>query len=301
MRVSYAGCASPVAPETITARVSAPWLAGETVDELFIDSSAAGENHGLDVYHADGLLIGSGRATMAAGELVQATHELYRRVLAATRGLHLYRVWNYVPRINEVAGPLENYRAFCQGRSLAFEENFGPDFARELCAASAVGCDGDALELVFAAGRIRGRHVENPEQVPAYCYPPEHGPRSPSFARATVGAGDTRHFMFVSGTSAIKGHATIAPGDLDGQLDCTLDNLRLVSREMRVGETLGADFGSERHFKVYLRHAADLPAVRARLACDLFLPSDKVTYLRADICRAALNIEIEATLVRTLD
>jgi chorismate lyase / 3-hydroxybenzoate synthase len=111
---------------------------------------------------------------------------------------------------------------------------------------------------------------------------------------------DGQHtWTFISGTSAIKGHETVAPGALDAQLECTLDNLRLMSRASGLGEDLGAERVKQRHFKVYLRHPSDLAAARMRLERSLLRPQDVVTYLQADICRAALNIEIEATLTES--
>ena len=139
-------------------------------------------------------------------------------------------------------------------------------------------------------------HFENPEQVPAYWYPVEHGPRAPSFARATVAREGRHTWTFISGTSAIKGHDTVAPGELDAQVECTLDNLRLISRKAGLGDDLGASQLVQRQFKVYLRHVRDLTVVRARLERSLLQSQDVVTYLHAEICRAALNIEIEATI-----
>lgn len=298
LRVSFARCQPESNPAVQAIVLAVPWLAGDRDEGWFRGAAAVGEQEGLSLFRADGLLVGYGSTPFGAGDLVATTRDLYRRVLAATRGLHLYRLWNYVPQINAITTDLENYRAFCQGRSTAFEEHFGAGFPRELSAASAVGSDGDKLELIFAAAETPGRHAENPEQVPAYLYPPEHGPRPPSFARATVAAVGGRTYTFISGTSAIKGHATIAPGQLADQLACTLDNLRLISREVGAGDCLDAGPGGERHFKIYLRHAADLAAARGYLERDLLQDGDKVTYLRADICRAALNVEIEATLVR---
>jgi hypothetical protein len=106
-----------------------------------------------------------------------------------------------------------------------------------------------------------------------------------------------RTFAFISGTAAIKGHHTVGAGSLAAQLDCTLDNLRLISRATGLGEDLAPGPGRRRHFKVYLRHAADLATVRARLEQSLLQPADEVVYLQADICRAALDLEIEATLI----
>jgi hypothetical protein len=46
--------------------------------------------------------------------------------------------------------------------------------------------------------------------------------------------------------------------------------------------------------KVYVRHAADLPVIQAEL-CSALGSSAPVIYLKADICRQDLLVEIEAT------
>jgi hypothetical protein len=47
-------------------------------------------------------------------------------------------------------------------------------------------------------------------------------------------------------------------------------------------------------YKVYVRHPADLAAVRATMAETLAAPLTAV-FLQADVCRADLLVEIEAT------
>src|SRR5215207_7623292 len=123
---------------------------------------------------------------------------------------------------------------------MVFEGMLGGDFRPQLPAASAVGCSGTRLEVIFVAGETAPTHFENPEQIPAYHYPVEHGPRAPSFARATVVRNGPRTWTFISGTSAIKGHETIAPGALERQLECTLDNLRLIATQCGLGDDLAA-------------------------------------------------------------
>jgi hypothetical protein len=222
---------------------------------------------------------------------------LYATLLEATEEWSLARIWNYVPAINGPGpGGLENYRLFCRGRSLAFERRFGAGFQARLPAASAVGCQPGLLTMVFAANSVRARHVENPLQVAAYDYPPEFGPRPPSFARATVVPGLRGATVFISGTAAIRGHATVAPLSPARQLDCTLENLGAVARACGLGPDLDERGRSTRHFKVYVRHAADLSLIAAVLAERLLVPTDRVTYVRADICRASLLVEIEASL-----
>lgn len=277
--------------------VGVPWLAGPHTEEIFTDAREVPARAGVALAESGDLLLGFGAVDLAGRDLAAAAGELYARVLEAARGLHLYRVWNYVPAINAATAGLENYRAFCRGRSLAFETDFGTGFQRQLPAASAVGTDAERLSVLFVAGRAQPRHIENPEQVPAYLYPPEHGPRSPSFARATVVAQPAGEWVFISGTAAIKGHVTIAPDELDEQLTCTFDNLRIIGRAAGLGAELGKGEGAQRHFKVYLRRAGDLAAAQRRIEAELVTPDDRVIYVRSDICRAALAVEIEVTLV----
>jgi len=277
-------------------RLPVSWLAGEATEGIFPPVRPAGEAGGFRLFQAGELLLGCGLQPVG-GTTESAAREFYRRLLEAAGRRRLYRIWNYIPAINERKNGLENYRAFSAGRAQAFEEKFGGGYRSMLPAASAVGCRGEAIAAVFAAGERAPRHVENPEQVPAYHYPPQHGPRSPSFSRSTIAESGGRPVVFISGTAAIKGHATVAPGALAAQLDCTLDNLRLISVAAGVGERLGAGENFVRHFKIYLRRAGDLPAARARLAASLLRPADRVVWLQADLCRAGLVVEIEATLV----
>ena len=278
--------------------VGLPVLGGQLVERIFPMAEPAGRAGPFSLFRAEDWLLGVG-AVPTEGIIELASRELYTSLFAVTRGLRLARIWNYVPAINAPApGGLERYRAFSHGRSLAFEAEFGPGFPRAVPAASAVGTDAAKLLVLFAATSRQPRHVENPLQVPAYHYPPEHGPRPPSFARATVVSGiGGRSDVFISGTAAIRGHATAAPGATPPQLACTLENLREISAACGLGPDLARGCAAARHFKVYLRHETDLATVTAVLERELFLPTDCVSYLRSDICRRELNVEIEATLM----
>ncbi len=273
-----------------------PLIAGSTREHLFGDLQPEGQAGDLHIFRDEHWLVGAASVPPAPG-LETATLSLYRSILSACAGHRLTRIWNYVPAINAPGpGGLENYRAFCRGRSIAFEQHLGPEFKSQLPAASAVGCRSDRLTVIFAASRAPTRHVENPLQVPAYDYPPEYGPRAPSFARATL-VGEVRpSAVFISGTSAVRGHATIAPESTPAQLACTLENLRELSLVCGLGTDLGAGRGFRRHFKVYLRHVEDQPDAETVLSQGLLRPGDEVSYVQSDICRAALNIEIEASL-----
>ena len=291
-RLGFAG----VTGDELKGGLGVPVLAGATVESLF-DPTSPLERVGLfSIFETDGWRLGLASVS-TENELEKETCRIYRDLFAATGSWHLARVWNYVPEINCLgADGLENYRVFCRGRSLAFEEKYGSSFKALLPAASAVGSKTSRLTVAFAAYHARPHHVENPLQVPAYDYPTDYGPRPPSFARATLVQTGAAPSLFVSGTAAIRGHLTMAPGDTLRQLEYTLENLRTISSACGLKSTLVLPGAEKRMFKVYLRHPSDVPAVAARLEQELLLPGDIVSYLHADICRVSLNVEIEASL-----
>jgi len=276
-----------------------PVLAGEPIERLFGEARPAARMGPLERFEVGVWSLGVALVPTSPERLESDTHRIYREVFETTRHLNLARIWNYVPGINEPgAGGLENYRVFCRGRSLAFEGHHGSRFKASLPAASAVGTGSSVLTVAFAATRLATTHLENPLQVPAYEYPEDYGPRSPSFARATVVPTAGRSTVFISGTAAIRGHASMAPAHTLDQLDYTVENLQAISAAAGLGPSLGADRpAGSRSFKVYLRHPRDHPAVAAVLAERLFRAGDAVSYLQANICREALAIEIEATLM----
>jgi chorismate lyase/3-hydroxybenzoate synthase len=116
----------------------------------------------------------------------------------------LLRMWNYFPAINAALGDLDRYQCFCRGRFEALQKYYAGQFDQCLPAASAVGSHDGDLVIYFLAAKTPGKHCENPRQMSAYHYPPQYGPRSPSFARATLKRWPENRSC-VSGTSAILG------------------------------------------------------------------------------------------------
>ncbi len=98
--------------------------------------------------------------------------------------------------------------------------------------------------------------------------------------------------LLISGTASIVGSKTVHPEDIMGQLDETLENLRMVDSMAR-----GKGFRERElrglYLNVYLRRVQDLGAVQKKLEADFGIDV-KVCYMRADICRSDLLIEIEA-------
>lgn len=283
-------------------------LPSEAVTELWLAARPVSEvTRGCLRYRTDGeWLYGTAHVDDAAcpGGLEAATLQAYGELftLLADSGCpHLLRLWNYVADINLVTGELERYRQFNAGRQRAFLAAERSAFAGAP-AACALGTRQGGLTVHFLAGRRAPVAVENPRQVSAYHYPTSYGPRSPSFSRAALadlGAG--REALFISGTASIVGHATLHAGDVARQTEETLDNLQAVLDAARASSRAAVPYAlRELDMTVYLRHERDLPTVLTVLAQRLGSDAPAVRdalYLRADICRADLLVEIEAQAI----
>ncbi|MDR5759545.1 FkbO/Hyg5 family chorismatase [Caballeronia sp. LZ035] len=252
-----------------------------------------GMENGLVYGHDDAVLFCAG--FIPAGEgYTDAAQRAYADAFALVRTLDfptIFRMWNYIPDINgENPDGLEVYRDFCRGRALAFEAADAGQAG--MPAATGIGTWGEGVGFYFLACRDDdAKHIENSRQMPAYCYPERYGPKPPSFARATYRHGA----LYVSGTASIVGHETLHAGDLLKQWDVATDNVaHLVSAGNLAahGVTDGYTLQDLDQIKVYYRRADDLPQVM-QLARDTFHPRAEVRFLKVDICRTDLLVEIE--------
>ncbi|MFY2763796.1 pteridine-dependent deoxygenase [Arenimonas sp. MALMAid1274] len=279
---------SPLAVDC--ARLAGPgtesWLAGAIGESA--DTRGAAWAHG-EHYAMVALVVDE-----AAGDIEAAAAEAYERLLVAVRPSahpYLLRLWNYFAAINEGEGDAERYRRFCVGRARAVDGMFNDPPP----AATAIGTDGvpGRLQVVALCARGPAMALENPRQTPAWRYPREHGPVSPGFSRGAVldADGDTPR-LIASGTASIVGHLSQHPGDTAEQLRESLRNLAALMAEG--SKKSGRDFqpaGCEA-LRIYLRHAHDLGTAQSVMAAS-GIPAERITYLRGDICRRELDVELE--------
>jgi chorismate lyase / 3-hydroxybenzoate synthase len=258
------------------------------------------QQHGPAHYRSDGQwLYGWVEIDDRTIGLQAAAHQAYTALFEALEQSdcpHLLRLWNYFSGVNVETQGLERYRQFNMGRQEAFvrAQRSAFDGAPAACA---LGAQEGLLRVHFLAGRQVPRAIENPRQVSAYRYPPSYGPRAPTFSRAAlVDVGDGRHALFISGTASIVGHASVHLGDVRRQTEETLANMGAV-RDSAATATGLYWAAPDLCYTLYLRHAADLPVVRATFERAVGPDSSaarSAIYLLADICRSDLLIEIEA-------
>jgi chorismate lyase / 3-hydroxybenzoate synthase len=273
--------------EQLTApRLVERWSSNQRLERL--------ESDGFIVVQNAEVMLGAFTADGGAG-VDRSSRAAYDRMLRLTRehGFpHFLRIWNHLPSINEEECGLERYKLFSSGRHDAFGEA-GYALAGDLPAASAVGSHRKGLSIYFLAARAPGIQIENPRQVSAFAYPPQYGPQSPSFSRATVKEWPAGWQIFISGTASIVGHESMHPGALELQVEETLRNIELVLESSRAIHRRTIDLQSLRIMKVYLRPAEHLTRVQ-RVLGERISTKTGVMIVEADICRRELLVEIEA-------
>ncbi|SEQ23923.1 chorismate lyase / 3-hydroxybenzoate synthase [Ectothiorhodospira magna] len=285
----------PADPVTLT--VALPPLAAPAPPELWLADQpvTTGFEDGVGYSHTDQALFGW--ILVNEGDfdqdINQAAEYAYDRLLAVHRNLgfpHLLRIWNYFPDLHQEVDGLDRYQAFCLGRHRALERV--PLTEGELPAATAIGTTAPGLLVYFLAGRTPGIQIENPRQVSAFHYPRRYGPKSPSFSRATLKHWPDQPHLYISGTASIVGHETLHT-DVLTQLDEIIENLRTLIQA--AGDDIRHQVHTPGHLsmlKVYVRHEADHAAIQARLEAALGTQAP-VIYLRGDVCRHDLLVEIE--------
>ena len=271
-------------------------LSGDGYLRLGLSECTERQSGHFRIYENNSISIGYAQLPIVPESLESSSYELYRELLIAVGERSICRIWNYVPGINENhPGLIENYKLFCSGRSEAFTDVFGEETPSHIPAASATGTDSDKLTILFIATSSKVEYWENPEQTPAYQYPPEYGPRPPSFARASHFTDENGvEWIFVSGTASIKGSTTLHTGNFKRQMDVTLNNIDLVLQ--RCGLRLTAcPSGRRRHFKAFLRNKRDLDDLLGAMHAVMG-PEDSLSVVEGDVCRADLEVEIELTV-----
>jgi enamine deaminase RidA (YjgF/YER057c/UK114 family) len=295
-----------------TSLLTPPRVAGLSADEALAELAAlgeawhgaasrrSGESAGIRYQADDAILYGVmdvDEADFGPGPfaLQHATEDAYRRLFSLLDSLgypHLWRAWNYLADINVETNGLERYRQFNIGRHDAFVASHR--LARgNVPAACALGTSDGPLSIAFLAGRVAPVPLENPRQISAYNYPATYGPRSPTFSRAVLVHPPGRELLLISGTASIVGHQTMHVGDVEGQTRETLANIEALLGSASERSLTTPYRLSELHLRAYIRHPADLVAVRA-IVDELAAPAVPVIYVRADVCRADLLVEIEA-------
>lgn len=252
-------------------------------------------------------------AAVLQGRTLEAYREI-ARVLDGLSARHPIRFWNFIPRIGAGAGGgLDRYMVFNSARFAVFQEWYDDPaaFDRNVATSTGVGHAGSDLVIHVLCAERPGIQVMNPRQVRPRCYSRRYGPVPPCFARATLLAGARRGdwLVLVGGTSAVRGERSVGAKDALAQTEETFRNLEALLRaaRSRATEAGGGTTGTEadrpeelwrcfRSLRVYHSRPDDEAVLRPMIEAR-FAHLDDVEFVRSDICRRELLVEIEGTAV----
>jgi len=233
---------------------------------------------------------------------IRLTYDAYRELLdtiSRTRHRQLVKVWNYLGGINEGEGDRERYRQFSIGRAMAFAETGITDESSPT--GTGVGTQRDrGLTIIALASDREFALAENPRQVSAFHYPRQYGPKSPKFGRGGSVATDSHRLHLISGTASIVGHESMHPGDTNLQIEETLRNLDALCRSVSTLDenSPALSLDDQCVLRVYLREPGDYGKVADKLKQKLGLDRAHIAFLRGDICRRELMVEIDGVRVQ---
>ena len=220
---------------------------------------------------------------------------------------HVVRTWFYLGRITELEGDTQRYKELNRARTDFYHEiefhcsTIQPNIPQGLYPASTgIGMQGRNLVAGCVALETRREDalllpLENPQQTPAYAYPPHHSPQSPKFSRGVVLVLADYLTTWVSGTASVVHSNSRYPGNIEKQTEQTIENIeRLISAENLSFHGIkhpGARLTDLAKFRVYLKRQEDF--ARCKAICEKHLGSVPAIYASADVCRPELLIEIE--------
>ncbi len=224
----------------------------------------------------------------------------------------IVRQWNYIGNICDYSidntNARQNYQVFNDARTWFYNKcswNNGYPASTGIGAGLGriiVDCIAVKMKNGTAALPLR-----NPRQADAHRYSGDVLLGKPSFSynelttpkfergKAVITKHGTE--IYVSGTAAILGEESLAGTNAAAQAEVTVENiLELVSDSNLTLHAIGTTGHKPlfRYLRVYLKHTSDYQQVKE--ITDRYFPGIAAAWLKADICRKELLVEIEAYL-----
>lgn len=225
----------------------------------------------------------------------------------------VFRQWNYVEQIfdfDQVENrQRQNYQLFNEIRNEYYSKYLtGPGFP----AATGIGTNLNGVTIecmaVTSDSDVTTVAISNPKQINSYKYGQEvlkGDPQSsckqnqpPQFERARLMTNGHSSRLLISGTASIVGQETIGLNDVEEQTYVTIENIgQLVSeKNLRAHYPELTVFPDKyAYVRVYVKNEEDIPTVK--VICENHFRAVPMSFVKADICRADLLVEIEAEMI----
>lgn len=216
----------------------------------------------------------------------------------------IYRQWNYIGNINKsffVDGKeVDNYNLFCGVRKRVYESLNMNEGNYPVATGIGVASDNYFSLTAFAINEISSQNVENLKistQDDPYKYSGGviKGPHQPLFQRGKIITfAPDRNYTFISGTSSIRGEQSYRDESnvIYSQTKITIESIYdlLKTKSNRI-----ISLRNMSYIRIYYtgREHYDLEIIKTFLSP--IINDIPHIYLKADVCRKDLMIEIEAT------
>lgn len=219
---------------------------------------------------------------------------------------NLVRQWNYIGNILEEKKGFQNYQIFNEVRS----EYYGKyRTVHGYPAATGIGMKLGGVTIDFCAvmtnEKVMVKPIENPNQVNAYEYGQQvlkgvsgkgkSVKHPPQFERALFLKENFKSTLLISGTASIIGQDTIGIDDVEKQTMVTIENINKLTDQRRIGQSItntDTEWGKFILLRVYIKNQDDFSKVKT-ICTDQF-PDVPAIFIKSDICRDNLLVEIEA-------
>lgn len=217
----------------------------------------------------------------------------------------IVRQWNYIERITHQRGEHQHYQDFNDARSHFYATT---DWKNGYPAATGIGtqCGGVLIDLNVIKPKDDTFYcvpLDNELQVAAHVYSQEVligaedklfcQKTTPKFERAKAVVGKENGLVYISGTAAIRGEASLEGVGVLVQTGITMENIDFLISENNLNKAGVSSRGGCKlqMLRVYLKNPDDVTTVRVYM--ERLFTGVPVSYLLADVCRDELLVEIE--------
>jgi enamine deaminase RidA (YjgF/YER057c/UK114 family) len=240
---------------------------------------------------------------------IDAFEQMHNILLAENMDFsNVIRQWNYIEKITDFNDNNQHYQIFNDVRS-AFYNN--SHFVHGYPAATGIGMETGGVIIDFIAMKENTNltiiPIKSPVQSDAHQYTKKvlaHNEiagnvaeTTPKFERAKAIVSGNSCLVHISGTSAIKGQFSVEANDATKQINITLDSIyKLIANENLIKHGINSSQvkATPCYFRVYVKNPTDYSKVKT--ACEKYIKDVPAIYLKADICRPELLVEVEGVL-----
>jgi enamine deaminase RidA (YjgF/YER057c/UK114 family) len=220
---------------------------------------------------------------------------------------NLIRQWNYLPAILKTEAKnnriYQNYQLFNEIRQ-SYYDRYKKD--KNYPSATGIGMDYGAVTIDFAALRPNENALvaglNNPRQTNACLYgqkiligsplKEDEQKKPPLFERAKYAGLHDRGIIFISGTAAITGEKTVGLNDFVKQTGVTIANIAaLIAPQNLDSKDIPTANKQYAYLRVYIKNEKDRGLIEK--IGEAYYKNIPVLYVKADICRDDLLVEIE--------